>query len=85
MADPERIQISGGGGGGHFFPALQTSVWSNNNGGGGGGGGGAAATLDPPLISMNMGAFHLSELTGQTFSVVMIISFLLIKTLELDQ
>ena len=53
--------------------------------GGGGGGGGAAATLDPPLISMNMGAFHLSELTGQTPSVAMIISFLLIKTLELDQ
>ena len=58
MADPERIQISGGGWGGHFFPALQASVWSNNNGGGGGGG--AAATLDPPLISMNMVAFHLS-------------------------
>ena len=73
-----------GGGGGHFFPALQASVWSNNNGGGRGGGG-AAATLDPPLISMNMGAFHLSELTGQTPSVAMIISFLLIKTLELDQ
>ena len=51
-------------------------------------------TLDPPLISyhrmsltslMNMGAFHLSELTGQTFSVAMIISFLLIKTLQLNQ
>ena len=58
------------------------------------GGGGGAATLDLPLISYHRmsltslyeyGAFHLSELTGQTFSVVMIISFLLIKTHRLDQ